>query len=40
MDYDDIDYDEGYSMKGIDNNLLNDNMDYDETNSSSECLYQ
>ena len=33
MDYDDIDYDEGYSMIDIDNNCLNSNMDYDETDS-------
>ena len=35
MDYDDIDYDEGYSMRDIDNNWLNSNMNYDETNSNS-----
>ena len=35
MDYDDIDYDEGYSMRDIDNNWLNSNMDYDETDSDS-----
>ena len=29
MDYDDIDYDEGYSMRDIDNSWLNDNMDYE-----------
>ena len=29
MDYDDIDYDEGYSMRDIDNNWFNDNMDYE-----------
>ena len=29
MNYDDIDYDEGYSMRDIDNNWLNDNMDYE-----------
>ena len=33
MDYDNIDYDEGYSMRDIDNNWLNSNMDYDETDS-------
>ena len=33
MDYDDIDYDEGYSMIDIDNNWLNSNMEYDETDS-------
>ena len=33
MDYDDIDYDEGYSMRDIDNNWLNSNMDY-ETDSN------
>ena len=33
MDYDDIDYDEDYSMRDIDNNWLNSNMDYDETDS-------
>ena len=33
MDYDDIDYDEGYSIRDIDNNWLNSNMDYDETDS-------
>ena len=32
MDNDDIDYDEGYSIRDIDNNWLNSNMDYDETN--------
>ena len=31
MDYDDIDYDEGYSMIDIENNWSNSNMDYDET---------
>ena len=31
MDYDDIDYDEGYSIRDIDNNWLNSNMDNDET---------
>ena len=31
MNYDDIDYDEGYSIRDIDNNWLNSNMDYDET---------
>ena len=31
MDYDDIDYDEGYSMKDIDYNWSNSDMDY-ETN--------
>ena len=36
MDYDDIDYDEGYSMRDIDNNWLNSNMNYDETNSNSD----
>ena len=35
MDYDDIDYDEGYSMKDIDNNWSKSNMDY-ETDSDSE----
>ena len=29
MDYDNIDYDEGYSMSNIDNNWLNYNMDYE-----------
>ena len=33
MDYDDIDYDEDYSMRDIDNNWLNSNMEYDETDS-------
>ena len=32
MDYDDIDYDEGYSMRDMDNNWLNGNMNY-ETDS-------
>ena len=32
MNYDDIDYDEGYSMRDIDNNWSNSYMDYDETN--------
>ena len=36
MDYDDIDYDEGYSMIDIDNNWSNSNMEYDETNSDSD----
>ena len=35
MDYDDIDYDEGYSIRYIDNNWVNSNMDYDETDSNS-----
>ena len=35
MDYDDIDYDEGYSKRDIDNNWLNSNVDYDETDSDS-----
>ena len=41
MDYDDIDYDEGYSMIDIDNNWSNSNMDYDEidSNSNSEIDY-
>ena len=29
MDYHDIDYDEGYSMRDIDNNWFNDNMKYE-----------
>ena len=33
MDYDDIDYDEGYSMIDIDNNWSNSNIEYDETDS-------
>ena len=36
MDYDDIDYDEGYSIRDIDNNWLNGNMDNEETNFDSE----
>ena len=36
MDYDDIDYDEGYSIRDIDNNWLNSNMDYDETDFDSD----
>ena len=37
MDYDDIDYDEGYSMRDIDNDWLNDNMDYEiDSNSDSD----
>ena len=35
MDNDDIDYDEGYSKRDIDNDWLNGNMDY-ETNSDSD----
>ena len=35
MDYDDIDYDEGYSMSDIDNNWLNNDMGY-ETDSDSD----
>ena len=34
MDYDNIDYDEGYSIRDIDNDWLNSNMDY-ETDSNS-----
>ena len=29
MDYDDIDYDEGYSIRDINNDWLNSNMDYE-----------
>ena len=36
MDYDDIDYDEGYSMIDIDNNWSNSNMEYSETGSDSD----
>ena len=36
MNYDDIDYDEGYSMIDIDNNWLNSNMEYDEIDSDSD----
>ena len=36
MDYDDIDYDGGYSMIDIDNNWSNSNMEYDETDSDSD----
>ena len=36
MDYDDIDYDEGYSMIDIDNNWSNSNIDYDETDFDSD----
>ena len=36
MDYDDINYNEGYSMRDIDNNWSNSNMDYDETDSDSD----
>ena len=36
MDYDDIDYNEGYSIRDIDNNWLNSNMDYYETNFDFE----
>ena len=35
MDYDDIVYDEGYSIKDIDENWSNSDMDY-ETDSDSE----
>ena len=35
MDYEDIDYYEGYNIRDIDNNWLNGNMDYEETNSDS-----
>ena len=34
MDYDDIDYDEGYSMKDINDNWSNSDMEY-ETDSDS-----
>ena len=36
MVYDDIDYDEGYSMIDIDNNWSNSNMDYDEIDYDSD----
>ena len=36
MDYDDIDYDEGYNIRDIDNNWLNSNMDYDEIDFDSD----
>ena len=36
MDYDDIDYDESYSIRDIENNLLNSNMDYDDINLDSD----
>ena len=36
MDYDDIDYDEGYNMIDIDNNWSNSNMEYDETDFDSD----
>ena len=36
MDYNGIDYDEGYSIRDIDNNWLNGNMDYKDTNSDSD----
>ena len=35
MDYDDIDYDEGYSIRDMDNNWFNGYMDY-ETDSDSD----
>ena len=35
MDYDDIDYDEGYSMIDMDNNWSNSDMEY-ETDSDSD----
>ena len=36
MDYDDIDYDEGYSIGDINNNWLNSNKDYDDTDFDSD----
>ena len=39
MDYDDIDYDEDYSMRDINNNWLNSNMDYDETDSVNVIIF-
>ena len=36
MDYDDIDYDESYSIRDIENNWLNSNMDYDDINLDSD----
>ena len=37
MDYDDIDYDEGYSMKDIDDNWSNSDMDYEiDSDSNSD----
>ena len=35
MEYDDIVYDEGYSMTDIDNNVSNSDMEY-ETDSDSD----
>ena len=35
MDYDDIDYDEGYSTIDIENNWSNSNMEYDEIDYDS-----
>ena len=35
MDYDDIDFNEDYSIRDINNNQLNSNMDYEETDSNS-----
>ena len=36
MDYNDIDYDECYSIRDIDNNQLNGNMKYQETYYDSD----
>ena len=36
MDYDDIDYDEGYCIRDLDNNWLNGNMDYENTYFNSD----
>ena len=36
MDYDDIDYNEGYSIRDIDNTWLNSNINYDEIDSDSD----
>ena len=38
MDYDDIDFDEGYSIRDIDNNWLNSNIRSEERRVGKECV--
>ncbi|XP_065617015.1 uncharacterized protein LOC136062170 [Quercus suber] len=38
MDYDDIDYDESYSIRDIDNNWSNSNMDYEADSDSDSDM--
>ena len=38
MDYDDIDYDEGYSIRDIDNDWFNGNMDHETVRFPDKLL--